>query len=382
MPEDHERRRDRLRAALADLDVEAALITRLVNVRYLSGFTGSNAALLVTHDGAVLATDGRYTEQSAREVPDLERVIDRRCAEVLLERATAVGAHAIAFEAHDVSVERFADLERAAGPARLTPLGHAVETLRQVKDDGEIALLREACAIGDRALADLLPTLHPGQSEREIARRLENLMLDHGSHGLSFETIVAGGPNSAVPHHQPTDRPVQAGELLKLDFGAQYGGYHADMTRTIVVGKHVEPWQEDLYVLVRAAQRAGRQALAPGVPLARRGPGGPLGDRGRRVRGGVLARAGPRGRPGDPRGADDRRLAAGYPWRWHAGHRRAWGVPDRAGRGPHRGHPRREGRHAGAAHHHHQGAARRRLTQPAARGRRMQETPQWRPRTT
>jgi len=86
MPEDHQERRERLRGALADLDVEAALITRLVNVRYLTGFTGSNAALLVTHDSAVLATDGRYTEQSAREVPDLERVIDRRCAEVLLER--------------------------------------------------------------------------------------------------------------------------------------------------------------------------------------------------------------------------------------------------------------------------------------------------------
>jgi Xaa-Pro aminopeptidase len=268
MPEEHQSRRNRLRATLADLDVEAALITNLVNVRYLTGFTGSNAVLLVTHDSAALATDGRYTEQSAREVPDLERVIDRRCAEVLLERAAAGGARAVAFEAHDVNVERFADLERAAGPARLTPLGHAVETLRQVKDDGEIALLREACAIGDRALADLLPTLHPGQTERQIARRLENLMLDHGAHGLSFESIVAGGPNSAVPHHQPTDRPLQAGEFVKLDFGAQYSGYHADMTRTIVVGKHVEAWQEDLYVLVRAAQRAGRQALAPGVPVS------------------------------------------------------------------------------------------------------------------
>ena len=185
------------------------LVTDLVNVRYLSGFTGSNAALLVTHDGAVLATDGRYTEQSAargaRTSSGSSTGAAPRCCSSGPPRPARAPSR---FEAHDVSVERFADLERAAGPARLTPLGHAVETLRQVKDDGEIALLREACAIGDRALADLLPTLHPGQSEREIARRLENLMLDHGADGLSFETIVAGGPNSAVPHHQPTDRPV------------------------------------------------------------------------------------------------------------------------------------------------------------------------------
>ncbi len=268
MPEAHETRRQRLRDQLAPLDVEAALVTNLVNVRYLTGFSGSNAALLVTQDDAVLATDGRYTEQSAREAADLERVIDRHCPEALLGRATSRGLRAVAFEAHHVTVEQLAELEKAADPARLTPLGHAVETLRQVKDEGEIGMLRRACAIGDLALADLLGTLHPGQTEREIARRLENLMFDHGSHGLSFDTIVAGGPNSAVPHHQPTDRPVQPGEFLKLDFGATYGGYHADMTRTIVLGKHVEGWQEDLYVLVRAAQRAGREALAPGAALA------------------------------------------------------------------------------------------------------------------
>lgn len=267
MSETHATRRERLRTAVSQVGADAALVTNLVNVRYLTGFTGSNAALLVTGSDAVLATDGRYIGQSANEVPDLERLIDRRCAHVLLARARSGGARQVAFEAHDVSVERHAELVQACDGAELVPLGHAVEALRRVKDDTELALLREACAISDRAFADLLPTLRPGQTEREIARRLEGLMLDQGAEALAFPSIVAGGPNSAVPHHTPTARPVESGDLLKLDFGARLGGYHADMTRTVVIGKHVEAWQEDLYVLVRAAQRSGREALTAGADV-------------------------------------------------------------------------------------------------------------------
>ena len=267
MPDTEAGRRDRLRAVLAERDADAVLITRLVNVRYLTGFTGSNAALLLTADDAVLATDGRYVLQSAAEAPDVERVIDRRCGPALLARAVARGARRVAFEAHDVTVEGLESLRAAAEPVELVALGHAVEDLRQVKDPGEIALLREACAMGDRALADLLPTVRPGLTEREVARRLEELMRDHGADAPAFDTIVAAGPNSAVPHHGPTDRPLERGDFLKLDFGARHRGYHADMTRTVVVGKHVEAWQEDLYVLVRAAQRAGREALVPGADV-------------------------------------------------------------------------------------------------------------------
>jgi Xaa-Pro aminopeptidase len=243
------------------------VVTRLVNVRYLTGFTGSNAALLVTADDAVLATDGRYITQAEQQAPDLERVIDRQCATALVERARKDGVDRLAFEAHDVTVDLHETLRRTAEGVELVAAGQLVETLRAVKDDDEIALLRQACAISDGALTELFATLAPGRTEREIGRDLENRMLNHGASGIAFETIVATGPNSAVPHHRPTDRAVAAGDLLKIDFGALYEGYHADCTRTVVVGAEPADWQREIHDLVRAAQRAGRHALAPGVDV-------------------------------------------------------------------------------------------------------------------
>lgn len=266
MPETHVVRRERLADHLTTVGAEAALVTRLVNVRYLTGFTGSNAALLVTPEHAVLATDGRYITQSAAQAPDVERVIDRACAAALLTRAGRDGLRRVAFEAHDVTVEAHQALSGLDGAPALVPLGHAVEELRTVKDDEELALLREACAIGDRALQELFGTIAPGRTERDIARELEGRMLDHGADGIAFETIVATGPNSAVPHHRPTDRVVEAGDLLKIDFGALYRGYHADCTRTVVIGEPAD-WQREIHALVREAQRAGRHALAPGVDV-------------------------------------------------------------------------------------------------------------------
>jgi Xaa-Pro dipeptidase len=259
-------RRDRLRARLNEDGVTAALVTRLVNVRYLSGFTGSNAALLVAADGDDrLATDGRYTEQAGTESPDLRLVVARNCAVALVESLGADASARLAFEAHDVSVESFDALSAVAGSAvDLVRLGHLVEDLRRVKDEHELALLREACAVGDRALAELLPWLRPGLTEREVARRLEDLMLDQGGDGPAFDTIVATGPHSSIPHHQPTDRPLARGDLLKLDFGSLYRGYHADMTRTLVLGEPAD-WQRDLYDLVARSQAAGRAAVVVGA---------------------------------------------------------------------------------------------------------------------
>jgi Xaa-Pro aminopeptidase len=267
VPETHDVRRQRLRAALDVAGAEAALVTRLVNVRYLTGFTGSNAALLVTRDGAVLATDGRYTTQAGSQAPDVELLVERECARALVSRAAAQRLGAVAFEAHDVTVELHADLAGVASAPGLVPLGHAVEALRTVKDDDELALLREACAISDRALVETLDRIAPGQTEREVARALEALMVELGADGPAFETIVATGPNSAVPHHRPTDREVVRGDLLKIDFGARYGGYHADCTRTVLVGREPEAWQREIFDVVRAAQRAGRHALQVGADV-------------------------------------------------------------------------------------------------------------------
>jgi Xaa-Pro dipeptidase len=270
MPETHVRRRAALRSQLRERDLAALLVVDLRNVRYLTGFTGSNAALLV-HAGdepgdearTVFCTDGRYLIQSAHQLPDLERMIDRPCPPALLARAAAGDAYGrTGYESHHVTVEELDGLTDAAGDIELVRAPGLVERLRMVKDDDEIEALRMACAAADRALAELIEHggLAAGRTEREVARDLENRMLDHGAAGPSFETIVAAGANSAVPHHRPTDAVLHPGDFVKLDFGALVDGYHSDMTRTFVLGAPAG-WQRELYDLVAAAQAAGRAAL-------------------------------------------------------------------------------------------------------------------------
>lgn len=266
MPETHAARRARLLDHLARSDQDAALITNLVNVRYLTGFTGSNGALLITGERTVLATDGRYATQAANQAPDAELVVERACALALTQRADKLRVRRLAFESHHVTVDLHEQMSSVTGPA-LSSIGLAVESLRAVKDEAEIAALREAASIADQALAEILEGLVMGRTERHVARELERRMLDKGAEAPAFPTIVAAGPNSAVPHHRPSDRRIAFGDLLKIDFGARVVGYHSDMTRTFVVGTDPADWQIELYDLVFAAQRAGREALVPGVEL-------------------------------------------------------------------------------------------------------------------
>lgn len=247
------------------------LVTDLVNVRYLSGFTGSNAALLVFADDRdpVLATDGRYRTQAAQQAPDLEVAMERACGRHLAGRAASAGVQRLGFESHVVTVDGFDALAGEAGGTELVRASQMVEALREIKDAGEVALLRLACEAADGALIDLVERggLRPGRTEREVGRELEALMLDHGADGVSFETIVAAGANSAIPHHRPTDAALAVGDFVKIDFGALVGGYHSDMTRTFVLGK-AAGWQREIYQLVAAAQQAGREALQGGAALA------------------------------------------------------------------------------------------------------------------
>jgi len=265
----HAPRRAALRAELVARDLDALLVTDLVNVRYLTGFTGSNAALLVAADGderSVFCTDGRYVEQSAVEVPDLERVVERACDLALGARAGKDGCSRVGFESQHVTVDGLDALEQVVdGLVRASGL---VEVLRAVKDEAEVEALRMACAAADRALVDLIEHggLRVGRTEREVARELESRMLDHGAAGPAFESIVAAGANSAIPHHRPTDAVFKLGDFVKLDFGALVDGYHSDMTRTLVLGRAAD-WQRDLYDLVARAQAAGRAALTPGADV-------------------------------------------------------------------------------------------------------------------
>jgi Xaa-Pro aminopeptidase len=265
MPETHAARRARAQELIIALGADAVLITSPPNVRYLTGLASSNAAVLVPAAGAaVLATDSRYAETAARECADLELMTERMVEPALAGLAGRRGVVTLAFEAQDMTVERHDELVALAAVPALVPAGRLVEELRTVKDDAEIALLRGACAITDAAFADVLPLIAPGISERELAIALERAMTDHGADGLAFETIVASGPNGAIPHHSPGPRRLQAGDLVTIDCGARLGGYHADMTRTVVLGEPAG-WQREIYDLVAAAQRAGVAAAVPGT---------------------------------------------------------------------------------------------------------------------
>ncbi len=269
------RRRAALRELVRAADLDALLVTNLVNVRYLTGFTGSNAALLVAasvaagdseenEDGTLFATDGRYLTQAAEQVPDLRHLVERSTVTPLVKAAAAAGVARLGFESDHVTVDQHAALVTAAEPAELVRAPGLVQRLRSVKDESEINVLRTACAAADAALADLLAAggIRPGRNEREVAVDLESRMREHGAQGPSFETIVAAGPNSAVPHHRPTDAVLAVGDLVKLDFGALVDGYHSDMTRTFVLGPPAD-WQAEIHRLVATAQAAGRAALQP-----------------------------------------------------------------------------------------------------------------------
>ena len=266
-------RRERLRALARSRDLDAILVTSLVNVRYLTGFTGSNAALLVRAGGTdVLATDGRYTTQAGSQAPDVDLLIERACGPALAGTASQSGALRLGYESHIVTVDGLAGLRAAMDPVGsgtdLISIGPAVEALRSVKDTDEIRALREACALADRALASLIAEggLQVGRTEREVGRDLDNRMLSLGAESVSFETIVAAGANSAIPHHRPTDAVLSGGDFVKLDFGATFAGYHSDMTRTFVLGRPAD-WQTEIYDLVATAQRLGREALVVGASV-------------------------------------------------------------------------------------------------------------------
>jgi Xaa-Pro aminopeptidase len=254
-------RRERL-AALLPADVDAMLVTNLVNVRYLTGFTGSNGAVLVGCDGAAaFATDGRYLVQAADEVPDIEVVEARAVALGLVERAGALGVRRLGIEPADVTLDlhralldQIAGLDGAGGSLELVVVGPLVEGLRAIKDPVELQSLEKACAITGAAFSDVVDRLRPGVSERDVEWWLREAMRDHGADGLAFDSIVAFGPNSAVPHHEPSDRLLARGDLVKLDFGARYRGYHADMTRTVVIGPPAD-WQVDLHATVLGVQQ-------------------------------------------------------------------------------------------------------------------------------
>jgi Xaa-Pro aminopeptidase len=266
-------RAENLRARFPEVGIDALLITRLPNVTYLTGFTGSAGMLLVGPDELVFVTDGRYAEQAADQLAaaGVSARIEVRVTQSAQREAMSAAARwyrRLGLEAHGVTwAQQRAFAKEWFPEAELVPTEHLVEDLRRVKEPGEVARIRAACALGDEALAAVLPALSEKPTEREFALRLEFEMRARGASRTSFDPIVAAGPNGAKPHARPSSRSIEPGEPVVLDFGCVVDGYCSDMTRTVSVGDPgPDAWR--VYEVVRAAQHAGREAVRAGVDCA------------------------------------------------------------------------------------------------------------------
>ncbi|MBA3876522.1 MAG: hypothetical protein C0498_06235, partial [Anaerolinea sp.] len=277
----------RLRVRMVASGVDGYFGARREHMRYLTGFAiaesevtsaGDSGKFLVTGEEAVVLADSRYTIQVRREAPEA-RLFE--CYDALADRWPALVAEAgvrrVGVEAGFVSHAMWERLRAAAPDVELVPVEGWVEAIRQVKEPSELQRVAAACAVADRALASLLPSIRPGVTERELALDLEWRIRTGGAERLAFDVACLAGPEAALPHGSPGDRPVRTGAVLLFDFGAQVAGYRSDMTRTLFVG---EPAARDLavYELVAAAQRAAIAALEAGIGAARHGaplPSGP-----------------------------------------------------------------------------------------------------------
>ena len=263
----------RLRERMDEAGCEALLVTTLANVRYLTGFSGSAALLLVLPDELVLSTDGRYQFQSAEQLAAAG--VEARIAvgnvatqkEAMAGAAAAVGR--LGLEAANVTWARQRTFSSDWFPStELVPTEGLVEGLRRVKDEGEVARMAAAAAIADAALAAVKPMLIGGITEADLALALDTEMRRLGASGCSFETIVASGPNGAKPHARPSDRRIGDGELVVVDFGAVVDGYCSDMTRTLSVGPPRSATLARMVDVVAESQQAGVEAVRAGQSAA------------------------------------------------------------------------------------------------------------------
>ena len=363
----------RLRARLDGAGCDSLLVTSLTNIRYLTGFTGSAAMLLVLGDETVLITDGRYETQSAEQLSAagvdarIEIGQGARQMEVAKQLVTGSGPGAasaagstagrLGLEAAHVSWarQRFFTAEVFAGVELVATVG-VIEGLRRVKDAGEVARIARAGEIADAALATVRPLLAEGPTEAAFGQALDFEIRRLGASGNSFETIVASGPNAAKPHHRPSSRRVARDELIVLDFGAVVDGYCSDMTRTVCVGEPTEEMRRVVDVVV-ASQAAGVAAVRSGVSCA---------DIDRACRE-VIAGAGWGERflhgTGHGVGLDIHEAPAVAATssdtlaRWPCRHRGTWCVPAWNRRRSDRGHGRRDRRWLLAGDHYPEGSA-------------------------
>ena len=261
-------RLDNLRAAVYEKGIDGLLISDDENRRYLSGFVGSAGYLFVTSDGAVLATDFRYTEQATEQAPNYR--VDRISGKLdwLPGLCAEFGVKKLGFEADDITVSQFERFKQAFGDkgseTSLESTAGLTLELRAVKDERELGLLSRAIQIGDEAFDEVSVEIEPGMTEAEVAERIEQAVKSRGAESVSFETIVAAGPNAARPHHRAGDTVIREGHTIVIDMGARYQGYCSDLTRTIVLGD-ADDKTKRVYDIVLSAQLAAIELVEAGM---------------------------------------------------------------------------------------------------------------------
>jgi Xaa-Pro aminopeptidase len=259
-------RAERLIASFAEAEIDLLLVTALVNVRYLTGYTGSNGLTLIGPQTRVFVTDSRYIQQARTEV---DGSFEQRHDQLELLDALAglmpSGELRLGFEDSHMTVRQHARLrELLPEPVSLIAAGGLVEQLRAVKEPNEIERIRAATAVADAAFEQLLTQGIAGRTEREVAQALESAMREHGAHRAAFDSIVAAGPHGALPHAQPRGVEIGCGELVVIDWGAEVDGYCSDCTRTIATGEP-GPEAREVYELVLEAELAGVRAVKAGA---------------------------------------------------------------------------------------------------------------------
>lgn len=250
-------RTDKLREKLRE--GEGVILTGYANIFYYSGFTSEDALVFITKDRQVLVTDSRYTEQAKLEAYNFEI---RDVTEGIAKIASLLDCEVLGFEENVVTVSQLADFQKFG--KKLVPMQDTISYFRRIKDEREIRKIAAAESLGDAAFSHFLENFEYGMTERDIALMLEFYMRKNGASGTSFDTIVASGKRSCMPHGVATDKVIGIGDFVTLDFGCRLDGYCSDMTRTLVVGKCSER-QREIYDTVLRAQKAALDMIAPGV---------------------------------------------------------------------------------------------------------------------
>lgn len=259
-------RLDNLRQKIETQGLDGILITDPYNRRYLSGFTGSTATLLVTATQQLILVDFRYFERAERESPTWTQVrVTGKTMEALAEMVRLAGVRRLGFEADHVTVAQLKEMQGAVGEVELVPTEKFVLPMRMVKEEGEIAAIKRAIACADAAFAHLCTIIRPGMTENQVAWELESYMRQHGASEVAFPTIVGAGANGAMPHATAGDRPIQAGEPIVIDFGATVDGYRSDITRTVCLGQPHDAQYLEIWNLVLQAQQAAEAQIRPGM---------------------------------------------------------------------------------------------------------------------